>query len=653
MSENKNEQHHHVVQQMDDDEDDEEEHITAYASHNDSVYKQWPKNYRQPTKIIPDSSNDDEYEDDCYENNNKNHQKKTEITQPDANKAKKHFSKSFEISLDDLDNLIDRVDNGIKLKRTAKKAELELKPKLNNEQQTTIKSDMSIESLKQEWSQMFNKLESDYKSKLDEQQKMNEFKLKQLHDEIKQSIILQQQSITNSAELHNQLKEQEHRSKTDDLKSTTESSKASETPVTSSVTVPIGTTTSPGSTISNTNSCSMLPPKAVTSNFVDNNSKYITNLRMELKSKHSRHVQDLKEYYEKELEELKRKLNFYEKQQMNHLKANKSPSTDLSCESDNNSVNDIEEQFSEHSLKQQQLNDKNHALLHSELKSSNSTLLNKLYESSQHIRYLTQENCDLTSKINQMDIDLKQSNEKITNLEHCCTQLELQLTDTIKLQDQYIRELHAEKRNLVKKMQECEELKMSCKFYEQKCDTYELKLDEKDSVITRLKTQLIQAETDLNRLEYEFKKSLSTNKVSQQPAAALQDKSKTPQAQQLTIKNQQTQQHPIPVIITNTNGCGSGTSSSSMSPSSPNSMSKTLLNNKQSNVTTNGFTSSASMSQLNSQRISFQNDTNSSQNNSLNNGTNLLIAETNNNCNNKDQNGTNNRPFQYSTDKSN
>ena len=59
-------------------------------------------------------------------------------------------------------------------------------------------------------------------------------------------------------------------------------------------------------------------------------------------------------------------------------------------------------------------------------------------------------------------------------------------------------------------MQECEELKMSNKFYEQKCESFELKLDERDSIITRLKTQLIQLETDLTRLEYEYKKSLTS-----------------------------------------------------------------------------------------------------------------------------------------------
>ena len=39
-----------------------------------------------------------------------------------------------------------------------------------------------------------------------------------------------------------------------------------------------------------------------------NGTKLAANLRAELKNKHSRHVQDLKEYYEKELEELRNQL---------------------------------------------------------------------------------------------------------------------------------------------------------------------------------------------------------------------------------------------------------------------------------------------------------------------------------------------------------
>jgi len=98
-----------------------------------------------------------------------------------------------------LDNLIDRVDNGIKLKKSNNNKSNDTPKKQQQQQQqqeqstSTAQATINIESLKQEWSNMFNKLEQDYKSKLDEQQKQNEFRLKQLHDEIKQSILLQQQ----------------------------------------------------------------------------------------------------------------------------------------------------------------------------------------------------------------------------------------------------------------------------------------------------------------------------------------------------------------------------------------------------------------------------------------------------------------------------
>ncbi len=55
------------------------------------------------------------------------------------------------------------------------------------------------------------------------------------------------------------------------------------------------------------------------------------------------------------------------------------------------------------------------------------------YESNEHIRYLTEENCELSNKLKEIEQELKHSNEKISNLEDCCNQLELQLTDTIKV----------------------------------------------------------------------------------------------------------------------------------------------------------------------------------------------------------------------------
>lgn len=56
-------------------------------------------------------------------------------------------------------------------------------------------SKLEIDALKQEWSSMFMKLESDYKLKLEEQQMLNDLKLKTLHEEIKKSILEQQDII--------------------------------------------------------------------------------------------------------------------------------------------------------------------------------------------------------------------------------------------------------------------------------------------------------------------------------------------------------------------------------------------------------------------------------------------------------------------------
>ena len=54
-----------------------------------------------------------------------------------------------------------------------------------------------VESLKKEWSSMFSKLETEYKLKLEEQQQLNDLKLKSLHEEIKKSILEQQDIIIN------------------------------------------------------------------------------------------------------------------------------------------------------------------------------------------------------------------------------------------------------------------------------------------------------------------------------------------------------------------------------------------------------------------------------------------------------------------------
>jgi chromosome segregation ATPase len=119
---------------------------------------------------------------------------------------------------------------------------------------------------------------------------------------------------------------------------------------------------------------------------------------------------------------------------------------------------------------------------------------------------LTNENCELAKKANQFELMMSQTSEKCFSLEDSCTRLETQLADSIKIQDKYMRELHVEKRNLLKKSQEFEELKQSLKYYEQKCDSYEVKLDERESAVTLLKSKLVQTEADLNRLDFEYQR---------------------------------------------------------------------------------------------------------------------------------------------------
>ena len=65
--------------------------------------------------------------------------------------------------------------------------------------------------------------------------------------------------------------------------------------------------------------------------------------------------------------------------------------------------------------------------------SQNLLFVSQKYENSQHIQYLTHENFELKSKLTEYENEAKNSNEKICNLEHCCTQLEIQLTETIKV----------------------------------------------------------------------------------------------------------------------------------------------------------------------------------------------------------------------------
>jgi F0F1-type ATP synthase membrane subunit b/b' len=127
------------------------------------------------------------------------------------------------------------------------------------------------------------------------------------------------------------------------------------------------------------------------------NSKYISNLRSELNQKHQRHINDLQTYYEKELEEVRKNIQ---------------PSSTSQIDLKNISINN-------------------------ELKNSNEMLLSSLQQNADHIKYLTRINRELSLKMESNESYLNEyrhnAEEKIYNLENCCKQLEIQLTDTIKV----------------------------------------------------------------------------------------------------------------------------------------------------------------------------------------------------------------------------
>jgi hypothetical protein len=433
--------------ESDQDEDQEPREEEEEEEDEESYYSQWSKQFQVKNGT---------HEDADTLNNNK--------------EIRNKFSKSFEVNLEDLDILISRVDNGIKFKRnndiqeektvsieSNEEPERPLEPKLLPEPASSNENNSSINSLKQEWSCMFSKLESDYKQKLQEQEKLNELKLEERIKEMKESLLENQQDLF--------MKQQQQLSN---------SSKANQELQMKSTYKVIA---------SDSNEHTTATEVSGSTNQIVENAKYISNLRLELKAKHARHVQDLKDYYEKEIEA---------------LKLNKPNLDSPAAKSESNGSEQLILNIQQKNADQVNLN--------SELKNANNSLLKKLYENAQQIQYLTHDNFELKSKISEYDNALKSSREKITNLEHCCTQLELQLTETIKLQDQYMRELHLTQKNAMRKMQECEELKMNAKINEQKSYNYELKLDERDNQMTRLKTKLIQKDTDLTRIEYELQK---------------------------------------------------------------------------------------------------------------------------------------------------
>lgn len=229
-----------------------------------------------------------------------------------------------------MDNLTHRLDHGIKLKRapmdatdqdadeTTKSTVQQVKSaetsetiaNMVKEEQTRV-----VETLKQELSNMLAKLESDYKQKLEEQQKQSDLRLKTFQDEMKKTLIdqqaqffQQQQVLISAAEtltkLHqtsnltqsNQacdeakiVKKIQSAMRENDDDPTSGDSNSEEIQASSRTTSRASVNTTPGS------------------HLADTNAKYISNL----KAKHARHMQDLKDYYEKEMDELRAQVNAY------------------------------------------------------------------------------------------------------------------------------------------------------------------------------------------------------------------------------------------------------------------------------------------------------------------------------------------------------
>ncbi len=263
--------------------EDDFENIVEDPS-DSKLYDKWSKKHRENNEKQKSPNESVKIENLNEEDEESFSETKKKTSRPNSSSGGGKFSKSFEVSLDNLDNMINRVDNGIKLKRNKDKTSSQSpQPQLN----------IDVESLKKEWSDMFTKLESDYKQKLEEQQKLNDQKLKSLHEDIKQSIMDQQDKLLAKQQLLDF--QQSNLNKKNDmpifnpnetLNETIESMKSN--------TIPI---------ISNSN--------INTVGSVVDNAKYISNLRLELKTKHARHIQDLKEYYEKEIDELTKKLDYY------------------------------------------------------------------------------------------------------------------------------------------------------------------------------------------------------------------------------------------------------------------------------------------------------------------------------------------------------
>ena len=189
-----------------------------------------------------------------------------------------------------------------------------------------------IETMKKEWSQVLDKLQFDYKTKLEEQQRKHEDQLKNLYDEIKSSIKSDHLKMNKSTESATA-----NRFENANSKNSLENFSYS---VSSFIHDESSTTTTTTATVLQQNRKKQIEQQQAAVNrktqsienlvkeidinqhekedYLNNiknfnrsfssDPNYVSNLRLSLKTKHSRHIQDLKSYYEQEIEELKKEL---------------------------------------------------------------------------------------------------------------------------------------------------------------------------------------------------------------------------------------------------------------------------------------------------------------------------------------------------------
>lgn len=309
--------------------------------------------------------------------------KKNQTSGPSQSK----FSKSFEVSLEDMDNLIDRVDNGIKFKRQANvngasnkhqssaspsdRSPQQASPRKKVEETATTATDV-VESLRKEWSSMFARLEEDYRSKLDEQQRLNDQKLHSMHEEIKKCLI----------EQHDRLIEQQRSVATANVQQSTMLNKQQIQDQSSGVSVDKDTSPRVASSEVNAEQHTHMHTQPVQSQAnvatataaMADQAKYISNMRMELKNKHARHVQDLKDYYERELDELKRQLSSYRMRYGDASAGQQSLSAGVDSASSIGDIQAHEQNINlDYKVRYEQL-----LVDYSNLKSSHEALLNKI-----------------------------------------------------------------------------------------------------------------------------------------------------------------------------------------------------------------------------------------------------------------------------------